>query len=156
MILSDASDRKNTLFSISNNKSQKIMEKEKITIIITYDDENKFGSSKRKIDVYGVGNNEKEELLFSETETVARSFGNTKSGVAGAVNLLYGLLFDHSNTHYYVNDEYRILNVMADKLKCRTAYNGEKCGCVGKRFNLLRKLRLKMLQLKVKFLNVLK
>lgn len=132
------------------------MEKEKITIIITYDDENKFGSSKRKIDVYGVGNNEKEELLFSETETVTRSFGNTKSGVAGAVNLLYGLLFDHSNTHYYVNDEYRILNVMADKLKCRTAYNGEKCGCVGKRFNLLRKLRLKMLQLKVKFLNVLK
>lgn len=132
------------------------MEKEKITIIITYDDENKFGSSKRKIDVYGVGNNEKEELLFSETETVTRSFGNTKSGVAGAVNLLYGLLFDHSNTHYYVNDEYRILNEMADKLKCRTAYNGEKCGCVGKRFNLLRKLRLKMLQLKVKFLNVLK
>lgn len=51
------------------------MEKEKITIIITYDDANKFGSVKRKIDVYGVGDNENEELLFSETETATRSFG---------------------------------------------------------------------------------
>ncbi len=132
------------------------MEKEKITIIITYGDANKFGSAKRKIDVYGVGYNENEELLFSETESTTRSFGNTKSGVAGAVNLLYGLLFDQSNTPYYINDEYKILNEMADKLKCRTSYNGEKCGCVGKRFNLLRKLRLKMLQLKVKLLNVIK
>ena len=132
------------------------MEKEKITIIITYGDANKFGSAKRKIDVYGVGDNEKEELLFSETETATRSFGNTKSGVAGAVNLLYSLLFDQCNTHYYVNDEYRILNEMADKLKCRIPNYGEKCGGVGKRFNLLWELRFKMLQLKVKLFNVFK
>lgn len=76
------------------------MEKEKISIVITYGNKNEYGSFKRKIDVYGVGNNENEELLFSETETVIHSMGNTKSGVAGAVNLLYGLLFDQINTPY--------------------------------------------------------
>lgn len=133
---------------------------EKITIVFTYNEMplGKLGARlcKRRIAIYGDGNNAKNELLFSETETVDREMGKTKSGVAGAVNLLYGLLFDQCNTHYYVNDEYRILDEMTDKLKCRASYNGEKCGCIGKRFNLLWELRFKMLQLKVKFFNVFK
>lgn len=133
---------------------------EKITIVFTYDEMplGKLGAQlcKRKMDIYADGNNTKNELLFSETETIDREMGKTKSGVAGAVNLLYGLLFDAGHTYYYVNDEHALLYEVADKFKCRIPNHGEKCGGVGKRFNLLWKLRFKMLQLKVKLLNVFK
>lgn len=133
---------------------------EKITIVFTYDEEplEKLGARvlKRRMDVYGDGETVKNELLFSETESVGAGFGYTKSGVAGAVNLLYGLLFDRGRTYYYVNDEYALLDELANKLQCRRAYDRENCGCVGKRLNLFRKLRFKMLQLKVQFFNVFK
>lgn len=145
--------------------SQHPMEKtvsstEKITIVFTYDEMplEKLGRRvlKRKMDVYGDGETVKNELLFSETESVGAGVGKTKSGIAGAVNLLYGLLFDTVHTPYYINDEYALLDEVADKFKCRIPNHGEKCGGVGKRFNLLWKLRFKMLQLKVKFFNVFK
>lgn len=133
---------------------------EKITIVFTYDEMplEKLGVRipKRRVDVYGDGDNAKNELLFSETETIDRGMGKTKSGVAGAVNLLYGLLFDAGHTYYYVNDEHALLNEVADKFKCRIPNHGEKCRGISKRFNLLWKLRFKMLQFKVKFLNVFK
>ena len=133
---------------------------EKITIVFTYDEMplDKMGAllCKRRMDVYGDGNKVKNELLFSETETIDREIGKTKSGVSGAVNLLYGLLFDTAHTYYYVNDEHALLNEMADKFKCRIPNHGEKCGGIGKRLNLLRKLRFKMLQFKIKFFNVFK
>lgn len=132
---------------------------EKITIVFTYDEMplKKLGARilKRRMDVYGDGYNIKNELLFSETESVGGRLGNTKSGVAGAVNLLYNLLFNNPYT-YYVNDEYKLLDELANKLQCRRTYDRENCGCVGKRFNLLWKLRFKVLQLKVKFFNVFK
>ena len=87
--------------------SQHPMEKtvsstEKITIVFTYDEMplEKLGRRvlKRKMDVYGDGETVKNELLFSETESVGAGVGKTKSGVAGAVNLLYGLLFDTVHT----------------------------------------------------------
>lgn len=83
---------------------------EKITIVITYDEMplSKLVSQtcRRKIEVYGTDNSE-EELLFSETESVNRGgMMKTRSGVAGAVNLLYGLLFDLPNT-YYINDDHK-------------------------------------------------
>lgn len=145
--------------------SQHPMEKtvsstEKITIVFTYDEMplEKLGRRvlKRRMDVYGDGETVKNELLFSETESVGAGLWKTKSGVAGAVNLLYGLLFDTVHTPYYINDEYALLDEVADKFKCRIPNHGEKCGGVGKRFNLLWKLRFKMLQLKVKFFNVFK
>ena len=133
---------------------------EKITIVFTYDEEplEKLGARvlKRRMDVYGDGETVKNELLFSETESVGAGVGKTKSGVAGAVNLLYGLLFDTVHIPYYINDEYALLDEVADKFKCRIPNHGEKCGGVGKRFNLLWKLRFKMLQLKVKFFNIFK
>lgn len=133
---------------------------EKITIVFTYDEMplGKLGARlcKRRMDVYGDGDNAKNELLFSETETIDREMGKTKSGVAGAVNLLYGLLFDTAHTYYYVNDEHALLYEVADKFKCRIPNHGEKCGGISKRFNLLWKLRFKMLQLKVKLLNIFK
>lgn len=133
---------------------------EKITIVFTYDEMplEKLGRRvlKRRMDVYGDGETVKNELLFSETESVGAGVGKTKNGVAGAVNLLYGLLFDTVHTPYYINDEYALLDEVTDKFKCRIPNHGEKCGGVGKRFNLLWELHFKMLQLKVKFFNVFK
>lgn len=132
---------------------------EKITIVFTYDEMplEKLGARilKRRMDVYGDGNDVKNELLFSETESVGAGLGNTKSGVAGAVNLLYNLLFNNPYT-YYINDEYKLLNELTDKLRSGRYYHREECGCIGKRLNLFWKLRFKMLQLKVKFLNIFK
>lgn len=83
---------------------------EKITIVFTYDEMSlsKLASQtcRRKIEVYGTDNSG-EELLFSETESVNHGgMMKTRSGVAGAVNLLYGLLFDLPNT-YYINDDHK-------------------------------------------------
>lgn len=133
---------------------------EKITIVFTYysmpSNEMAGRLCKRKIDVFGDGNIAKNELLFSETETTFRRMGKTKNGVAGAVNLLYGLLFDTEHTYYYVNDEHALLDEVTDKFKCGIPNYREKRGGVSQRFNLLRKLRFKMLQFKVKLFNVFK
>ena len=147
--------------TVSGTGEKTMMQRtEKITIVFTYDEMplDKLGAliCKRRMDVYGDGNFVKNELLFSETETVGRENGKTKSGVAGAVNLLYGLLFDAGRTYYYINDEYALLDEMTDKFQCRIPNYGEKCGGVGKRFNLLWKLRFKVLQFKVKLFNVFK
>jgi hypothetical protein len=91
---------------------------EKITIVITYDEMplSKLASQtcRRKIEVYGADNSV-EELLFSETESVNRGMMKTRSGVAGAVNLLYGLLFDLPNT-YYINDDHKCDGEFKQKL----------------------------------------
>lgn len=151
-----------TMEEIISSTGEKTMRQrtEKITIVFTYDEMplGKLGARlcKRRMDVYGDGDIAKNELLFSETETIDRKMGKTKSGVAGAVNLLYGLLFDTGHPYYYINDEYALLDEMTDKFQCRIPNYGEKCGGVGKRFNLLWKLRFKMLQLKVKLFNVFK
>lgn len=91
---------------------------EKITIVITYDEMplSKLASQtcRRKIEVYGTDNSV-EELLFSETESTNRGMMKTRSGVAGAVNLLYGLLFGLPNT-YYINDDHKCDEEFKQKL----------------------------------------
>lgn len=132
---------------------------ELITIAITYKSLGKCNAvnarKMRTIDIYMEGEDKKPELVYAETESVKRHVGKAKNGIAGAVNLLHGLLLEHDNV-YYINDEKKLLKEMSDKFCCRNRYCTQKTCGVGKRFNFFGKLRLQLLQLQIKFFDIFK
>ncbi len=114
----------------------------------------KKGCKKRIVDIYEVGEDGK-NLLYSELEVTRQMPGRTHSGIAGAVNLLHGLLYGNKDT-YYLNDEYELLKEVAEHTRCGGTDCRKNGRCVGEHCNLFWKLRFKLLQLKVKFFNVFK
>ena len=106
---------------------------------------------KRTINIYG----EDKNLLFSETTILNNNFLKTRSGIAGAVNLLLDMLYGNKPA-YYLNDNIEILSKVSENFTRSNRYCLQNCNHVGKRFNFFRKLRLKALQLKVKLLNIFK
>ncbi len=109
----------------------------------------------RTVDVFMENEDGKPEKVYSETESVHRRPYKTRGGIAGAVNLLYGLLLEHENV-YYLNDYPKLSKEMTENLRCR-CYNTTQDACsVGKHLNLFRKIRLQLLKLQIKFLNIFK
>ena len=128
---------------------------ERINIVITYEGEDCASrTASRTMEVFEEDMEGNRKLLFSETETRGWKMGRTHSGIAGAVNLLHGLLYENDGA-YYVNDLYNLLGETDNVQHCRTNCRENGCG-IGKRSNLFWKLRFKLLQFKVKFFNVFK
>ena len=132
---------------------------EAIRIIITHKtlEKNNAVNAKhlRTIDVFMDGEDKRMDMVFSETESTARGYAKTKSGVAGAVNLLYDLLLEHDDA-YYLNDYQKLQSEIAKKFRCRQSYRGQSRCKISKHFNFFRKLRFQFFQFKVKFFNIFK
>lgn len=110
---------------------------------------------RRSIYIYEIDEENNTKPVFSESELMHGVNPSSRSGIAGAANLLYGLLLSHENT-YYINDEYMLLNKMSKNFACCSCNCRKNTCCVSKRFNLLGELRLKLTQFKVKFFNIFK
>lgn len=111
---------------------------------------------RRSIDIHSLFDEDNDlKHVFSESELIHGVEPTSRNGIAGAVNLLYGLLLGHENT-YYVNDEHSLSNKMSKNSACCCG-NSRKDTCrIGKRLNILGKFRLKLSQFKVKFFNIFK
>lgn len=68
--------------------------------------------SRRSIDIYSFNENTDLKRIFSESELIHGVEPTSRNGIAGAVNLLYGLLLGHENA-YYINDHRSICSSTA-------------------------------------------
>ena len=120
---------------------------EEIKVRFTYNDENRDSVNSvfsQLIEVFFEG-----ELVFVEKTHFNTGMKKTHSGIAGSANLLYGLLLGHQDARYY-NDKH----LLRQQLQCR--YNGSANSAkVSKQLGFFAKVRLQLLNFKVKFFNIL-
>jgi len=120
---------------------------EEIKIRFTYDDvklESVNSTVSQLIEVFV-----NDELVFVEKTNLNRGLIKTRSGIAGAANLLHGLILGHRDARYY-NDK----QLLRQELQCRN--NGSAYGAkVSKQLGFFAKVRLQLLNFKVKFFNIL-
>lgn len=109
--------------------------------------------NRRSICIYEIDDEDNKKTIFSESELMHGVYPSSRSGIAGAVNLLYGLLLGHENT-YYINEEHSCLDKVFKNTACCNGKSGKNACRIGKRLNFFGKLRLKLTQFKLKFFNV--
>ncbi len=120
---------------------------EEIKIHFTYDDvklDSVNSTVSQLIEVF-IG----DELVFVEKTNLNRGMIKTRSGIAGAANLLHGLLLGHRDARYY-NDNH----LLRQELQCRN--NGSAYGAnISKQLSFFAKVRLQVLNFKVNLFNIL-
>lgn len=120
-----------------------------ILINITYESDSEPGELiikklARQIEV--IANN---QTVFTEKHVIRHPQFKTRSGIAGAVNLLDDLITGNAEARF-VNDEYKLWEELQSRHN-RVA-DGAK---VGKHAGFFAKMRFKLFYLKMKLLNVL-
>ena len=104
-----------------------------------------------------------ERLVFSETTEISRGSFQTKSGIAGAVNLLENLMLQQQQHCYYLNDNVLLADNVFDGVMNKLRlfqkaqslhYKGTDERDVGKKVNFFRKLRFQLVNYGKKLFNV--
>ena len=104
-----------------------------------------------------------ERLVFSETTDISRGSFQTKSGIAGAVNLLENLMLQQQQHCYYLNDNVLLADNVFDGVMNKLRlfqkeqslhYKGTDGRDVGKKVNFFRKLRFQFVNFGKKLFNV--
>jgi hypothetical protein len=130
--------------------------KEEITIEITHKCV-KGRVMEKTIDIYMPGENGIKTCVFSETTEVVGQLYKTKSGIAGAVNLLHALLYNNERNCYYQNDKEMMLRLRMKEFadRCR---NCARYGCnTGDNCHFIREFLLLLFgELRFKFLQFVK
>lgn len=122
---------------------------ESIIINITYESDSEPGklltkNLARQIEV--IANN---QTVFTEKQVIRHSRHKTRSGIAGAVNLIEDLIIGNPEARF-LNDEHKLWQELQSRQN-RVA-DGAK---VGKHAGFFAKMRFKLFYLKMKLLNVL-
>ncbi len=120
---------------------------EEINIRFTYDDEklDSINSTVSQLIEVFVDN----ELVFIEKTPIKNGSMKTRSGIAGAANLMQELLLGNVNARYF-NDKLLLMQ------EFQRRKNGSSYGAkISKQLSFFAKVRLKILNFKVKFFDVL-
>lgn len=122
---------------------------ESILINITYEDERNTGEiilKKLTRNIEVIANN---QMVFTEKQTIRHPNYKTRSGIAGAVNLLEDLIAGKTDARF-LNDEHKLWQELQSRQNGVT--NGAKA-C--KHAGFFAKMRFKFFYFKMKLLNVL-
>jgi hypothetical protein len=90
-----------------------------------------------------------DEILFREETTVEGNLYKTRSGIAGAVNLLFQLILNDGEARF-LNDDF-MLNKKLQSGQKIIAYSAD----IGKQLRFIPKMRFKLLNFKMKLFNIL-